>query len=193
MKNGWLVGIGSVFASSVIFPLILHLYTVKYVSKNTALPVLPVYMERSVSIKTVIPAMSDSRERRITLRYTKQGDDRSEITDRFFYLPAYKKYFVFEQFDVPDDVYREDTLIQRPVMIRINKDDLINPALGSKAKPVPVFNIWRANPLFMKNGETGRIDTLYPNFNQNKYRYNVYMYLTYIMPKAEFKRRFPDK
>jgi len=193
MKGSWAVGIGSVLGSCIIFPLILHFFTAVNIKKNDATSALPVYMQRSISIKTIIPVITQSKDREITLRYTKQGDDRSDVSDQVFYLPAYKKYFVYEQFDVPNPVYTEDTLVNKPVMLRINQDDLHNPELGTSQHPVPVFNIWRANPLAIKNEQTGKTDTIYPNFKLNSYKYNVHMYLTYIMPKEEFNERFKPR
>lgn len=112
------------------------------------------------------------------------------MTDQIFYFTPYKKYFVYEQFDKGVAYNGEDELGNKEVIIRVNQNDLLNPALGTRQKPIPIFNVWPATPLLLKNDQTGKTDTIYPNFNERRYTYNVTMYLTFVMPKNEFQKRF---
>ena len=189
MKGNWALGIGSVIGSCVIFPLGLYVVNIFTIHKNDPKQGLGNYMQHSVNVRCTLPSDIRGHAKDITLQYTRNGDRTSAMTEEIFYLSSYQKYFVYMRFDA-GYLNNDEPLGGKEVMMRVNTTDLADPALGSSVKPVPVFNIWEAIPLLMKNDQTGGIDTLYPHFNQKQYEYNVSMYLRYIMPQGEFNRRF---
>ena len=78
------------------------------------------------------------------------------------------------------------------VMLKVNKDDFNNSKYGTKEKPLMCFSLRGANrPLttvdngVKDSGEIYNIDT-----SPEQFDYNVYMYLTYVMPKEEFQESF---
>lgn len=193
MKGNWAIGIGSAIGSCIAFPLLLNLFNTYYYAKNDAVAATVTYVQQSSSIKVNIPAIFPVKKWKIPVRFSKSGNDDLYIREQVFYLPAYKKYFAYEQYDfsfLSDIDGKPDTLVNKPVMVRVNNNDLHDTQLGTRLKPIPVFNIWHADPLILQNKQTGLKDTIYPNFNQNNYKFNVRMYLTYIMTKADFKKRF---
>lgn len=76
----------------------------------------------------------------------------------------------------------------RQIFVFVNKDDLANFKYGTKENPVPVFNYKGIEkPLIISVGNDNHM-SLEPT--QQEYEHNVITYLTYIMPKEEFERRF---
>ena len=78
------------------------------------------------------------------------------------------------------------------VILKVNKDDFNSPEYGTKEKPLICFSLRGANrPLtaigsgVKDSGKIYNIDT-----SPKQFDYNVYMYLTYVMPKEEFEDRF---
>ena len=86
-----------------------------------------------------------------------------------FYSPDSKKYFVLEVYGAPYSIpINTDILRKSPkIYLVVNKDDLHNPKLGSKEKPVPAL-LWYTDPNY-KNYEV----------SEENYRHSVKEYLTY--------------
>ena len=80
-----------------------------------------------------------------------------------------KKNFVLETYDVPGRISVNAELLRRSpkIYLVVNKDDLHNPKLGSKEKPVPAL-LWYTNP----DGKFNRVP-------KDDYKNNVKEYLTY--------------
>nr|WP_314498859.1 hypothetical protein [uncultured Prevotella sp.] len=85
------------------------------------------------------------------------------------YSPDSKKNFVLETYDVPGRISVNAELLRRSpkIYLVVNKDDLHNPKLGSKEKPVPAL-LWYTDPNY-KNYEVSEIN----------YIHSVKEYLTY--------------
>ena len=85
------------------------------------------------------------------------------------YSPDSKKNFVLETYDVPGriSVNTENLRWSPKIYLVVNKDDLHNPKLGSKEKPVPAL-LWYTDPNY-KNYEV----------SERNYIYSVKEYLTY--------------
>ena len=72
---------------------------------------------------------------------------------------------------------------------------------GTKQNPILVFWYKGANKELMTEMETGEREengrSIYEHVllspTEKEYRYNVEQYLTYVMPKEEFKQRFKNK
>ena len=80
-----------------------------------------------------------------------------------------KKNFVLETYDVPGriSVNTENLRWCPKIYLVVNKDDLHNPKLGSKEKPVPAL-LWYTSP-----------DSKFNQLPEDDYKNNVKEYLTY--------------
>ena len=85
------------------------------------------------------------------------------------YSPDSKKNFVLETYDVPGriSVNTENLRWCPKIYLVVNKDDLHNPKLGSKEKPVPAL-LWYTSP-----------DSKFNQLPEDDYKNNVKEYLTY--------------
>ena len=85
------------------------------------------------------------------------------------YSPDSKKNFVLESYGSPYRISVDAELLRRSpkIYLVVNKDDLHNPKLGSKEKPVPTL-LWYTDPNY-KNYEV----------SERNYIYSVKEYLTY--------------
>lgn len=85
-----------------------------------------------------------------------------------------------------------DALDNKKIIISINKDDLKNLKYGIKANPVPVFRVVEDLPDSISRNR-GSEDGWNVDITDKQFKYNVEQYLTYIMPKEEFQKRFEQK
>ena len=85
------------------------------------------------------------------------------------YSPDSKKNFVLESYGSPYRISVDAELLRRSpkIYLVVNKDDLHNPKLGSKEKPVPAL-LWYTNP-----------DSKFNQVPERNYIYSVKEYLTY--------------
>ena len=85
------------------------------------------------------------------------------------YSPDSKKNFVLESYGSPYRISVDAELLRRcpKIYLVVNKDDLHNPKLGSKEKPVPAL-LWYTDPNYK-----------YYEVSEEDYRYSVKEYLTY--------------
>ena len=85
------------------------------------------------------------------------------------YSPDSKKNFVLETYDVPGRISVDAELLRRSpkIYLVVNKDDLHNPKLGSKEKPVSAL-LWYTSP-----------DRKFNQVPEDDYKYSVKEYLTY--------------
>ena len=85
------------------------------------------------------------------------------------YSPDSKKNFVLETYDVPGRISVNTEILRRcpKIYLVVNKDDLHNPKLGSKEKPVPAL-LWYTSP-----------DSKFNQLPEDDYKNNVKEYLTY--------------
>ena len=85
------------------------------------------------------------------------------------YSPDSKKNFVLESYGSPYRISVDAELLRRcpKIYLVVNKDDLHNPKLGSKEKPVPAL-LWYTSP-----------DSKFNRVPEDDYKNNVKEYLTY--------------
>ena len=85
------------------------------------------------------------------------------------YSPDSKKNFVLESYGSPYRISVDAELLRRcpKIYLVVNKDDLHNPKLGSKEKPVPAL-LWYTDP-----------NCKYYEVSEEDYRHSVKEYLTY--------------
>lgn len=104
------------------------------------------------------------------------------------------KYFSLRLFDKDFEIthFIREAFIETEINIYVNKNDLSNPAYGTKQNPIPIFNFKGIKePLRVESDNPGSVNgykTLEPT--QAEYEHNVLLYLKYIMTKEEFKKRF---
>ncbi|MGN7988584.1 hypothetical protein ACTJKC_14645 [Pedobacter sp. 22226] len=97
-------------------------------------------------------------------------------------------------YDIDNQKYHilSDVLEGQGITAWVNQDDLKDPSYGTKEKPIPVFNFKGiGEPIRITSESEGSVngyESLEPTNEQ--YKHNVLTYLTYIMPKDEFKKRF---
>jgi len=107
------------------------------------------------------------------------------ISNKYFSLRLFDKNFQITNFV-------DESLVNTEITVYVNKDDLNNPAYGTKQNPIPVFSFKGVKePVRVESNNPGSVNgykTLEPT--QAEYEHNVLLYLKYIMTKEEFKKRF---
>lgn len=156
---------------------------------NDITKALPAYINNSVKLKVTVPEADPKhvtgqfdfnfKTYKKNIRADKNGD----VCQILFFSKEYSKYFNILLYD---DRRADDGIIvlnisEQQVTITVNKDDLSNSKYGSKVNPIPVF---RFDIIAPKN------ENSLLHITEQQYSYNVTQYLTYVMPKEEFKKRF---
>ncbi|MCD1116412.1 cytochrome c oxidase subunit Vb family protein [Chryseobacterium turcicum] len=111
------------------------------------------------------------------------------------------KFFKIMRFDYYDDKFglpQSTSLDNEELYVKVDPLQYNNPAFGTKENPIPIFSYKGVNKQLMteirtdEKGEDGRyINKSIPlSPTEEEYHYNVEQYLTYVMPKEEFKKRF---
>ncbi|RAJ20902.1 hypothetical protein [Pedobacter cryoconitis] len=188
--------IGYIIGVVIILPLLLIAYNHFLINKNDAKKVMDHYMKNSEDITLTVPDRNIDldpvvKSESITIALAtknmgRDGSSNTSIQSRFVYDTINKKYFKIVMFDLYNDVWI--AINKKTILARVNKQDLANPKMGSKEKPILVFSVRGVvDPLMMQN-----LKGVMTNYNttQEQYEYNVFMYLTYVMSKKEFKDRF---
>lgn len=191
--------IGYIIGAIIILPLILVAYNYFFINKNDANSILKPYINNSTEVilnvpyfvKSNIPndAPVTSKTFTISMATKNMGRDGSKETTlryRLIYDDLNNKYYQVTMFDLYNDFWKE--LDNNKVYGKINKEDLANPKLGTKENPILVFSVRGINnPLIEKN-----MNGILTNYDTTleQYKYNIYMYYTYVMSKEEFKERF---
>lgn len=111
------------------------------------------------------------------------------------------KFFKIMRFDYYDDKFglpQSTNLDNEELYVKVDPLQYNNPAFGTKENPIPIFSYKGVNKQLMteirtdEKGEDGRyINKSVPlSPTEEECHYNVEQYLTYVMPKEEFKKRF---
>jgi hypothetical protein len=193
----WLKGmsgyLGYVIGAVIILPLILVAYNKLFVKNNNdATRFVEPYMINLTEVKFSIPKVKSFSEVQfkaeiITTRYATKnmGRDGSERT-KYLYQdvvdPVTKKIIRIAMFD--HNIRFWDNIADSTIIARINKDDYKNPEYGTKEHPVMCFAVKNIRAQ-MPNPDVYQFETL-----DEQFKYNIFMYLTYVMPHKEFKKRF---
>ena len=194
-----MVTLGQILGTVVGFPLLCFLINIFYYSNkynDDTEQYCKEYMNNSYDIEFMMPEEK-------SLYYLKNQDDnaltsetfRTRIDNNYFsnpkgaYMPFYsvkfKKYFSIMCFLGLADMWWPYGM---KVILTVNKDDMNNPAYGTKENPVPVLKDIGVDESIRDNDQD--YDKAYMD---SFYRENVIRYLKYKMPKSEFKRRFKNK
>ena len=117
---------------------------------------------------------------------------KDDLTKRYYKIVRFDKYGV--KFSHPQTYLIDNKELYATVdPLQIN-----NSSFGTKENPILVFSYKGVNNDFIMDMDTDEKDengvykqtpvSIAPT--QEEYRYNVEQYLTYVMPKEEFKKRF---
>lgn len=115
-----------------------------------------------------------------------------EFTKRYYKIVRFDKYG--KQFSLP----QTSDIDNQELYAKVDPLQINNPSFGTKENPVLVFSYKGVNKQLTTDIRTDEIgkDGFYINKEvqlsptEEEYRYNVEQYLTYVMPKEEFKKRF---
>jgi len=191
--------IGYIIGVVILLPLFLIGYNYFFIGKNDAEKYLPKYIANSEEILITIPdyeqsnnpdSKAYSRESYTTSMQTKNmgrdGSQKISLLYRVVLAGHKKKYFKIIMVDWYRSFWYQ--LNNNTVYAKVNREDLANPKQGTKENPLLIFSVRGAKkPLSGPNHDGNIIEYDTP---KEQYEYNALMYLTYIMPKEEFKQRF---
>ncbi|WP_336960787.1 hypothetical protein [Chryseobacterium contaminans] len=104
----------------------------------------------------------------------------------------------FDSFDNKFGLPQSTVIDGKELIVKVDSLQYNNTLLGTKENPILVFFYKGSNEELTteirtdQKGEDGRyINKVVPlSPTEEEYRYNVEQYLTYVMPKEEFKQRF---
>jgi hypothetical protein len=177
----------------VIAPVLVFLINFLFFPKNgDAEKYVTDYIENSTEIKLYVPSRKEADKYFKTDRvYTGLGTafSRGKLSGKrvekmVFFNNEYQKYFslsIIAEKEIQFDAYYR-IASGRDVIAEVNKYELESPDYGTRENPVPIFMLNIPNvthPDFIKVLIT-----------EEQYVRTVSFYLTYIMPKKEFKERF---
>ncbi|WP_210151618.1 hypothetical protein [Chryseobacterium scophthalmum] len=117
---------------------------------------------------------------------------KDDLTGKYFKIIRFDKYGV--DYGLPQST----KLDEEELYVKIDPLQINNPSFGTKENPILVFSYKGVNQQLTTDIRTDEIgkDGFYINKEvqlsptEEEYRYNVEQYLTYEMPKEEFKKRF---
>ena len=112
-----------------------------------------------------------------------------------------QRYFKITRFNPYGDKFRHPQTYKidgQELYVKVDPLQINNPSFGTKENPILVFSYKGVNNDFIMDMDIDEKDengvykqtpvSIAPT--QEEYRYNVEQYLTYVMPKEEFKKRF---
>ena len=117
---------------------------------------------------------------------------KDDYANRYYKIVRFDKYG--KQFSLP----QTSDIDNQELYVKVDPLQLNNSAFGTKENPILIFYYKGVNKQFtvdLRTDEIGK-DGFYINKvvllspTEEEYRYNVEQYLTYVMPKKEFKERF---
>jgi len=192
----WLKGsgyLGYIIGAVIVLPLLLVGYNKLFVKNNNdATRFIELYSKNLTEVKLSIPkvkSFSDVQFKTeiITTRYAtknmgRDGSERSKYLYQDVIDSATGKTIRIAMFD--HNIRFWDSIADSTIIARINRDDYQKPEYGTKEHPVMCFAVKNIQPR-LPNPDAYMFETL-----DEQFKYNIYMYLTYVMPHKEFKVRF---
>ena len=203
----WLQNIGGalgyIIGAMIVLLLIIFIYNKYFVKENNNVePFVKFYMQNVIEMKFKMsntssipigkePYISEQIETKLVKKnMTGSNSKLSYYRYQDIYSPFYKRHIRIGMVDLTTLFWND--IGDSTVMLKVNKDDFNSPEYGTKEKPLMYFSLRGANrPLtaigsgVKDSGKIYNIDT-----SPKQFDYNVYMYLTYVMPKEEFADRF---
>lgn len=117
---------------------------------------------------------------------------KDDSVNRYYKIARFDKYG--NKFSLP----QTSNIDNQELYLKVDPLQYYNPKFGTKENPILVFSYTGVTKQFtvdLRTDEIGK-DGFYINKvvplspSEEEYRYNVEQYLTYVMPKKEFKERF---
>lgn len=205
MRNQVSTAIGYVIGVVVLFPICLYLFNYFYFKYNDPSEQSIIqYTKETVALTDFAyveyppythPRDTDkalgNRTKSITVFFSKSGGGKGNYYTYTYFSDIHQKYFqlisLVEGWGVIDkagSVYKVDA---PELMITVNKLQLEDSAYGTKENPIPVLKFIGTKKSIRPNNRDYD-----KNYMQERYHNNVKMYLTYLMPKKEFKQHFGE-
>ncbi|MET3981038.1 uncharacterized protein YxeA [Mucilaginibacter sp. UYP25] len=199
--------IGYILGAIIILPVLLIVYNYFFINKNDVSKYLAVYLKNSTEVKVQVPAYDKSSLPNDNIYTTKSyttsmqaknmgrdGSKKSRIYYRLILDGNTNKYYQVTMFDLTNGFF--GAIDNNTIYAKVNKDDFANIKYGTKGNPILAFSVRGADkPLTELRATKGNPGGSNININTSseQYQYNAFMYLTYVMPKNEFKERFLKK
>ena len=175
-----------------------------FVKKNDSRSAINKYIESSKVVKIQVndehfsgKFTHESYLKRILIFKGIYGNSQDEIvfdnfSNKYFKIMRFEKYG--EKYSLP-----QTSLIKnKELYVKVDPLEINNSSFGTKENPILVFSYKGINDDFIMDMDTDEKDEsgIYKQApisiapTEEEYRYNVEQYLTYVMPKEEFKKRF---
>ena len=124
----------------------------------------------------------------------------SDITFKDHLSNRYFKLMRFDPFGEQFSLAQSGKIDNKELIVKVDPLQYNDKTFGTKENPILVFWYEGANEKLMTDIRTDEKDKdgFYINKDvqlsptEEEYRYNVEQYLTYVMPKEEFKKRFEN-
>ena len=196
--------IGYIIGAIIILPLLLIGYNYFFINKNDVSSYIGGYLKNTTEIKISVPSykksnlpdddLYKSKSYTVAMQSKNMGRDGSQKTSMYYRLVLddnTHKYYKIMMFDIINGFF--GAINNNIIYAKVNKEDISNPKNGSKDNPILVFGArGEEKPLrdftslnTSPDGTDPIVDT-----SPDQYKYNAYMYLTYIMTRRDFKARF---
>ncbi|OKS88638.1 hypothetical protein [Mucilaginibacter polytrichastri] len=187
MKN-LIVGIAVAVGMCIGVPVYLFVVNNLFHKGNNVKNIVPVYIHNSQQFKVLVPDR-DPRDPNSLLTYKDtsyfsklQKNGRGDLFKIKIFSSEYKKYFEIRMFDSSPTIFLPDILSKKYVILTVNKGEWSNPLLGTRENPVPVFK-YEGTPPITYGGGTYEV-------SGEAYKHNVTQYLSFMLTKDEFEKRF---
>ena len=192
-------GIGTILILNFLINLI-------FVSKNDGKDFVETYIKESKKIRIRVDS-KDFADKFTYVSYFKgtaffkgiYGNSRDEIVlDNINH--KYYRIMRFDPFGFKFSFAQTSKIKNKELIIKVDPLQYNDKTFGTKENPILVFWYEGANEKLMTDIRTDDKDEkgFYINKDvqlsptEEEYRYNVELYLTYVMPKDEFKKRFKN-
>ena len=190
----------------VIILLLNFLINLLFVSKNKGKDFVETYIKESKKIRIRVDS-KDFADKFTYVSYFKgtaffkgiYGNSRDEIVlDNINH--KYYRIMRFDPFGFKFSFAQTSKIKNKELIIKVDPLQYNDKTFGTKENPILVFWYEGANEKLMTDIRTddkdekgfyiNKVVQLSPT--EEEYRYNVELYLTYVMPKDEFKKRFKN-
>ena len=190
----------------VIILLLNFLINLIFVSKNKGKDFVETYIKESKKIRIRVDS-KDFADKFTYVSYFKgtaffkgiYGNSRDEIVlDNINH--KYYRIMRFDPFGFKFSFAQTSKIKNKELIVKVDPLQYNDKTFGTKENPILVFWYEGANEKLIMNMDIDELDedgvykqepTLISP-TEEEYRYNVEQYLTYVMPKEEFKKRFEN-
>ena len=192
-------GIGTILILNFLINLI-------FVSKNDGKDFVETYIKESKKIRIRVDSRDFSGKFthvsyfKGTVFFKGLYGNTSDITFKDHLSNRYFKLMRFDPFGEQFSLAQSGKIDNKELIVKVDPLQYNDKTFGTKENPILVFWYEGANEKLIMNMDIDELDedgvykqepTLISP-TEEEYRYNVEQYLTYVMPKEEFKKRFKN-